>query len=84
MPKCDFKKICMISIKLHSNFIEITLRHSSSPVNLQRIFRTPLPKNTSGGLLLTMTFLEAYSKPEHASKVGLFEKMIERLEVEVF
>ena len=74
MPKYDFKKVCMISIKLHSNFIEITLRHSSSPVNLQRIFRTP--KNTSGGLLLTMTFLEAYSKPEHASKFGLFEKMI--------
>ena len=82
MPKYDFKKVCMISIKLHSNFIEITLRHSSSPVNLQRIFRTP--KNTSGGLLLTMTFLEAYSKPEHASKFGLFEKMIQRLEVEVF
>ena len=55
MPKCDFKKVCMISIKLHSNFIEITLWHSSSPVNLQRIFRTP--KNTSGGLLLTMIFL---------------------------
>ena len=76
MPKCDFKKVCMISIKLHSNFIEITLRHSSSPVDLQRIFRTPLPKNSSGGLLLTMTFLEAYSKPEQASMVELFKKMI--------
>ena len=32
-----------ISIKLQSNFIEITLQHGCcSPVNLLRIFRTPL------------------------------------------
>ena len=41
-----------ISIKLQSNFIEITLRHGCSPVNLQHIFRTPFVKNTSGRLLL--------------------------------
>ena len=41
-----------ISIKLQSNFIEITLRHGCSPVNLQHIFRTPFPKNTFGRLLL--------------------------------
>ena len=40
MPKCNF------------NFIEITLRHGCSPVNLLHIFRTPFPKNTSGRLLL--------------------------------
>ena len=41
-----------ISIKLLCNFIEITLRHGCSPVNLQHIFRTPFPKNTSGRLPL--------------------------------
>ena len=42
----------VISIKLQSNFIEITLRHGCSPVNLLHIFRIPFSKNTSGGLLL--------------------------------
>ena len=37
-----------ISIKLLSNFFEITLRHGCSPVNLLHIFRTPFPKDTSG------------------------------------
>ena len=36
------------------NFIEIKLRYQCSPVNLQHIFRTPFPKNTSGGLLLSV------------------------------
>ena len=45
MPKCDFNKVV-------NNFIEITLRHGCSPVNLLHIFRPPFPKNTSGGLLL--------------------------------
>ena len=43
--KCDFNKDA-------SNFIEITLRHGCSPVNLLHIFRAPFPKNSSGGLLL--------------------------------
>ena len=38
--------------QLLCNFIEITLRHVCSPVNLLHIFRTPFPKNTSGELLL--------------------------------
>ena len=29
----------------------MTLRHGCSPVNLLCTFRTPFPKNTSGGLL---------------------------------
>ena len=37
----------VISIKFQSNFIEIALR--CSPANLLHIFRTPFPKNTSGG-----------------------------------
>ena len=47
MPKCYFNKAT-------SNFIEITLRHGCSPVNLLHIFRTPFAKNTSGRLLLTL------------------------------
>ena len=42
----------VISVKLLGIFIETTLRHGYSPVNLLHIFRTPFPKNTSGGLLL--------------------------------
>ena len=45
MPKCD-------SIKLQSNFIEITLRLGCSPVNVLHIFRTPFPRYTSGWRLL--------------------------------
>ena len=37
-----------------SNFIEITLQHRCSPVYLLHIFRTPFPKDTSGGLLLQL------------------------------
>ena len=36
----------VISIKLESNFIEITLWHGCPPVNLLHIFRTSFPKNT--------------------------------------
>ena len=43
----------VISIKLQSNFIEITLRHGCSHVNLQHIFRTSFTKNTSGWLLVS-------------------------------
>ena len=43
-----------ISIKFQSNFIEIALWHGCSFVNLLHIFRTPFPKNTSGGLLLKL------------------------------
>ena len=42
----------VISVKLHSSFIEITLRRGCSPVNLLLIFRTPFLKNTSERLLL--------------------------------
>ena len=45
MLKCDFKK-------LQSDFIEITLQHECSPVNLLHIFRTPFSKNTTWWLLL--------------------------------
>ena len=48
MPKCSFNKVAW-------NFIEITLQHGCTPVNLLHIFRTPFLKNTSGGLLLKFT-----------------------------
>ena len=38
--------------KLLCTFIEITLRHGCSPVNLLHFFRTPFPRNTSEWLLL--------------------------------
>ena len=41
----------VISIKLKSNFIETTLRHGWSPVDLLHTFKTSFNKNTSGGLL---------------------------------
>ena len=39
-----------ISTKLQSNFIEITLRHGCSIVNLLHIFKTLFYKNTFAGL----------------------------------
>ena len=42
----------VISIKLQSNFIKITLRHGCLPVTLLQIFTTPFLKNTCGRLLL--------------------------------
>ena len=41
----------LISTKL---LIEFTLQHGCSPVNLLHNFRTPLSKNSSGGLLLQL------------------------------
>ena len=42
----------VISKKLHSSCVEITLRHGCSPVNLLHIFRALFLKNTSGRQLL--------------------------------
>ena len=49
--------LSVISVKLQSNFIEITLRHGLSPVNLLHTFKTRFPRNTSGRLLLSKWFL---------------------------
>ena len=49
----------LIKLQAWNNFIEITLQHGCSPVNLLHIFRTPFVKNTSGLLLLFFkTFLK--------------------------
>ena len=50
----EHRRLTAMSIKLQSNFIEITLWYGSSPVNLLHIFRTPFPKTTYGRLLLEM------------------------------
>ena len=42
----------VISIKLQRNFIEITLRHGCSPVNLLHTFRTPFLGTPMGGCFL--------------------------------
>ena len=48
MPRCDF------------NFIKVAVRQGCCSANLLHIFRTPFPKNTSGGLLLKACLLRAY------------------------
>ena len=48
----DFFSKCDQIPSLLGNFIEITLRHGCSPVNLLYIFRTPCPRNTSEWLLV--------------------------------
>ena len=47
--------------KCSSKFIEITLQHECSPVNLLHIFRTHFPKNTSEWLLLSNILYIPYS-----------------------
>ena len=47
MQKCDFNNVVL-------HFIEITLQHGCSPVNLLHFFRTPLSRNTSGWMLLIL------------------------------
>ena len=59
----------VISIKLLFNFIEITLRHGCSPVNLLHIFKRPFLKNTSGRLLL---LLLRFHRLRHSSSWFLY------------
>ena len=51
----------VILIKLLSNFIDITLWHGCSPVNLLHVFRTPFYENTCKKLLLIVK-LSLYQK----------------------
>ena len=62
----------VISIKLLCNFIEITIRHGCSPVNLLLIFRTPFTKNTSGWLLLKSSIIDVW--PSHSKNVPRFSE----------
>ena len=47
-----FLDMAFLMEMLLSKFIEITLRHGCSPVNLLHVFRTLFSKNASGWLLL--------------------------------
>ena len=68
----------VISIKLLCNFIEITLQHGCSPVNLLHIFKTPFPKNTSGGLLLEINeqIRKFSNKLTNIRTTGLFLRLV--------
>ena len=63
----------VILVKLQSNFIEITLRHGCSPVNLLHIFRTHFLKKTSGRLLLKESIRTIMSM---ASEFSFFKKLL--------
>ena len=52
---CIFSEHLFLKFLYH--FIEITLRHRCSPVNLLHIFKTRFPKNFSVGLLLNFVFI---------------------------
>ena len=63
LQRCSYKKVFWkylanllenthVEVWYQSSFIEITLRHGCSPLNLQHFFRAPFPKNTFGGLHL--------------------------------
>ena len=68
----------VISIKLQTNFVEITLRDEYSPVNLLHIFRTPFRRNISGWLLLKITLLsDLVLKILH--KTDVFKNLSSRL-----
>ena len=54
-----------ILTKLESIFIEIAQGQGCSPVNLLHIFRTPVPKKTSGGL-----HLEFQKRKEEGKKLS--------------
>ena len=58
-------------------FIEITLWHGCSPVNLLRIFRTPFLENISGRLLLNV-LIEAGLASGNARKGEEETKYIDR------
>ena len=60
----------VISIKLLSSFIEITLQHRCSPESLLHIFKTPFPRNTSVWLLLPISVLHNISLPKYFSETN--------------
>ena len=62
MPQI-YRTTPMPRIPMLSNFIEIALRHGSSPVNLLHIFGTTFPKKTSGWLLLNQALSDFRQYP---------------------
>ena len=66
----------VILINLTCKLIEIALRHGCSPVNLLYIARTPLYKNTFGGLLLVngviILHLKSIGTEKHMQTSGFY------------
>ena len=54
---CHFQNHTYKNNPLQINFIEITLRHGCSPVNLLHLFRITFPKNTSVRLRSTTCYI---------------------------
>ena len=69
MTKCDL--LC--------NFIEITLRHWCSPVNLLYIIRTPFPKNTLAASRTVSTTDNTHPFPSILYRVKCFIRLLEDL-----
>ena len=67
----------VILIKLLCNFIEITLWHGCSPVNLQHIFRTSFYKDNYGGLILKKAKVIQFCKNEIAQIASVTKYMTE-------
>ena len=79
---CKFKEHpcrSVISIKLQSNVVEITLRHGCSPVNMLRIFRTLFLGTPLGGCFWFLLLLEDLSK----TYFPLFKKINAEIAYEV-
>ena len=74
----DFFSKCDQIPSLLGNFIEITLRHGCSPVNLLHIFRTIFPRNTSGWLLLHTEF--AFMSQKQFSRGALKKRRSENMQ----
>ena len=66
------------------NFIEITLRHGCSPVNLWHIFRTPFCKNTYGGLPRNYASEDNSSEKPVQNIHNLSDEAIKNIAVPVF
>ena len=60
-----------------SNFIEITLWHGCSPVNLLHTFKTTFPQGTSGGLLLWLKSKKVTSLHFSQTKENLHLSLID-------
>ena len=72
----------VISIKLRGIFIEITLWHGCSPVNLLHIFRTSFSENTSEGLLLSAVELQRkQTKNKHFELVKFWKSVTKRIDL---
>ena len=69
----------VISIKLQSSLIEITLRHGCSPINLLHIFRTLFTKTISERLLLVISYLNG-----EEIIGGFYEKELQKTNQEKF